>query len=254
MALFGTQVVPLGEGVQFAFGALQGAVEVRPHEWRVSHRYGEERDEESLAAGPAPPDVAVLRVATDTSDQTLVFAPVLPDGDVVMRTDPPIHLLPGNTVDLYVGTPIGLSVRTSRGQIVVERCAVRLEHTWFGPNVRDGEVCLSMRSHARSGLAELPRRPHRAVTVLTVRNEGDRVFSLERLRLPMGHLGLHRDSAGRWWTEGLEVVVRGGEAAHLAVGRVPKAAGAVEQVVHPRKAGAPNPVLRALDALFSERW
>jgi hypothetical protein len=251
MELFGTHVLPPDGTARLSFGALEASVEVRPDEWRVGHRYVEERDvRELVVEGPAITDT-VYRVATDTRDRTLVIGPTLPDGDVVMRTEPPLHVLSGS-IAVHVGTPIGVALRSRAGQLLAELPSVRLERTWFGPNVRDGEVCLAMRSQARLSATEVPRRPFRAVTVLTVRNEGATPFTLERLKLPVPHLSLYRDGTGRWWTEAVEVAVAGGQAARLSVGRPPDV-GPLERVVPPRRTGAPNPVLRALDALFSER-
>jgi hypothetical protein len=252
MELLGTHVLPADGIARLSFGALEATVEARPDEWRIGYRYGEERDVRTLAFGGPPVEDTVRRVATDTRDRTLVVAPALPPADVVMRAEPPLVVLPGD-IAVHVGTPMCLALRTAGGQGLLELPAVRLERTWFGPNVRDGEVCLAMRSQARLSAADLPRRPFRAVTVLTVRNQGTTPFTLERLKLPVPHLGLHRDPSGRWWTEAVEVVVNGPDAARLSVGRPPDAAGPVERVTAPRRAGAPNLVLRALDALFSER-
>lgn len=252
MELFGTHVLPPDGIARLAFGALEVTVEARPDEWRIGHRYGEERDVDTFALGGPAIEDAVRRVATDTRDRTLVVAPALPPADVVMRAEPPLVVLPGD-IAVHVGTPMCLALRTARGQGLIELPAVKLERTWFGPNVRDGEVCLAMRSLARLSRGDLPRRPFRAVTVLTVRNQGAAPFTLERLKLPVPHLGLHRDGSGRWWTEQVEVVVSGAEGARLSVGAPPDGAGRLERVTTPRRTGAPNLVVRALDALFSER-
>jgi hypothetical protein len=252
MELFGTHVLPPDGLARLSFGALEATVQVRPDEWRIVHRHGEERDVRELVLGAPPVDGAVLRVATDTRDRTVVVGPTLPDADVVMRTDPPLQVLPGS-VAVHVGTPIGLAIRTAGGATLAELPSVRLDRTWFGPSVRDGELLLSMRSHARLSASDLPRRPFRAATVLTVRNVGKAPFSLERLRLPVPHLSLYRDPTGRWWTETVEVVVSGGESARLSVGPPPDGAGRLERVLPARRTEPPNPVLRALDALFAER-
>lgn len=255
MSVFGEHALPADRVAAVSFGALEVVAEVRPDEWRLSWRYGEERDVDELrtepAGAPARP-AALIRSAVDDRDRRLRIEPALPDGDLVMRTEPAIHVLPGARVALHVGTPLSLAFRTSAGASLGELCAVRLERTWFGRSVRDGEICLSMRSHARLDAGEIPARPHRAVTVLEVHNPEDVPFSLERLKLPMRHLALHRAADGRWWTDALRVELAA-DGARMTVSGAPARPGPLTAVAAPRRAGTPNLVLRALDALFSER-
>lgn len=255
MAVFGSHLVPADGALGFAFGALELAVEARADEWRLSWRHGDELDRDEVGPRAVEPGaVPRARVVAPTRDRVVTVAPALPDGDVVVRTEPAITVLPGARLQIHVGAPVGLALRAGGGELLADLPAVRLERTWFGRSVRDGELCLAMRTSARGSLAELPRRPHRAVTVLEVTNGGATPFQLERLRLPMAHLGLSRAADGRWWTDGLAVALAPGEPARLVVRGVPEAAGPVERVAAPRRTGAPNPLLRALDALFSERW
>jgi hypothetical protein len=77
----------------------------------------------------------------------------------------------------------------------------RLSDTWFGPSTREGELCYAARTHARNHLEQVPRRPHRAVTPVKVRNEAATLLPIEKLSLPVPMLSVYGDPQGGLWSE-----------------------------------------------------
>lgn len=256
----GTFVFREQETATFLVGPLELHVWAGPGEWRVAVRHDADplldRLEVTKPAGAwaPPPGAKVQRFAADEGgERILVVEAALPDLDVVVRPDPPLVVLPGDAVEVYVGAPLWLELLTADGRTLAEVPTVRMPHTWFGPSPRVGELCYALRSRARVSAAEMPRRPHRAIAVLSVTNEDDDRLVLERLKVPVPHLGVFRAEDGSHWTHSLSIVrSRGRDDATVAVGEsAPAIAGAVEAVAEARRRGTPGMLVRAFDALLS---
>lgn len=65
---------------------------------------------------------------------------------------------------------------------------------------------LRQQDECRLGLDELPVRPHRAVTAISIHNRADDPLKIERIMLPVGNLSLYTRGDGRLWTD--DVVMR----------------------------------------------
>jgi hypothetical protein len=115
-----------------------------------------------------------------------------------------------------------------------------------------GELCYASRTNARLHLANLPPRPHRATTRVTLRNGADSELVLERLALPVPHLSLHAGAEARLWTPSVTVERdRDGGLAEVRLEATPPAeAGASELVAPAREADSRNVLVRALEALL----
>lgn len=235
-----------------------GAGRPEGYEWRLAPEYDPDPviDRSSFVrpASPYAPAVAskVLRFATPTGDGQLSLAARLPDRDVVVRSDPPLRLVAGHALDVYIGIPIWIAVRVGDAELV-QIPTVRMPQTWFGPSPREGELCYALRSRARLAASEMPRRANRAISVLSVRNEGPDDLLLERLKIPIPNLALYRATDGTMWCQRLAVLRPfGGDEVQVEVGDGPPAlAGAVELESPARRIGSPNMLIRALGALLS---
>ena len=99
----------------------------------------------------------------------------------------------------------------------------------------------------------MPRTSHRAIAVLSVTNEDDDRLVLERLKVPVPHLGVFRAEDGSHWTQSLSIVrARGRDDARVEVDAGPPAiAGPVQAVAEARLRGTPGMLVRAFDALLS---
>lgn len=255
----GTFVFEPSETARFLVGPLELWVWSLEHEWRVAWTHEHDplldRSEVVRRAGgwSPPPGARVERFATDMGDRVLQVEPALPDLEVVVRPDPPLVVLAGDTVEVYVGAPLWLKLVLPDGRTLTEVPTVRMPRTWFGASTREGELCFALPSRARLSAAEMPKRAHRVTTALSIANQAQDRLVIERLKVPVPHLGLWRDAQGHLWTEAVSIVrPRGDDDARVSVsGSVPVVAGEVAPVAGARRTGSPSILLRAIDALLS---
>ncbi len=119
---WGRYEVGTGNGGRWRVGPLELWAWCRPREWRLAHLVDHDplpdRCEVDVPVAFEPPERAtILRYTTDPQDTALVLTPKLADRPVVVRPDPPLHLLPGDEVELYVSTPVWAALSTSRGKL-----------------------------------------------------------------------------------------------------------------------------------------
>ncbi|MFU8817032.1 MAG: hypothetical protein ACNA7W_16925, partial [Pseudomonadales bacterium] len=118
----------------------------------------------------------------------------------------------------------------------------------------EGELCYSGKTHARHTLAEVPRRAHRAITPLRVRNEAATPLPLDKISLPVPVLSVFGAADGSLWTEAV-TMIRGSDS-DMAALRIEKAptefAGPVDLVSGPRREQAKSGLVRAFNVLFGD--
>jgi hypothetical protein len=163
---------------------------------------------------PPPDGAPQLRFTFAETPDTITVTPELADRPVIVRPEASLTVPPGETVTLYVSSPVWMVLkvevrRARRGRtrpepvVLAEIPTYRPSDTWFGPSTRVGELCYSVRTAARLRVSELPLRPHRAVTPVTVENQAATALQLSRVSVPMQYLALHVDRAGRLWSDGV---------------------------------------------------
>jgi hypothetical protein len=133
---------------------------------------------------------------------------------------------------------------------------LRLSDTWFGPSTREGELCYSGKTHARHTLAEVPRRAHRAITPLHIRNEAASPLPLDKISLPVPVLSVYGAADASLWTETV-TMIRGSDSdmAALRIEHGPPAyVGPVSLVSAPRREQARGGLVRAFNVLFGDGW
>lgn len=148
-------------------------------------------------------------------------------------------------IDILVGEPPVL-LKTLPAQ--------RLSDTWFGPNTREGELCYSGRTHARHDPSDLPDRPHRAITPLTIHNRAASPLPIEKISLPVPWLALYGDQAGRLWTQAV-TLSRDSETdlASVRIDSREQAEGkALTRLAEPRQAAQRNNMIRAFSAWLGD--
>jgi hypothetical protein len=183
------------------------------------------------------------------------LAPLLADRPVVIRPRQPVALLSGQTITLYLSTPIWLQIMVSDPPVMLKELPVlQLSDTWFGPSTREGEVCYAGRTQARHNAAELPDRPHRAITPLTIHNKASSPLPLEKISLPVPMLALYGDDNGRLWTQ--SVTLTREEGSNLAVVRIdskaPESDRKLTRLAEPRQETGRSGVTRAFSLLFGD--
>jgi hypothetical protein len=146
--------------------------------------------------------------AGESNQVTLL--PMLADRPVVIRPRQPVFLLSGQTITLYLSTPVWLKIMVGDPPVLLKELPLmRLSDTWFGPNTREGELCYAGRTQARHDPKELPDRPHRAITPLTIQNKAASPLPLEKISLPVPMLALYGDDAGKLWTQAVTLTREG---------------------------------------------
>ncbi len=188
-------------------GSLRLTVGHGLDEWTLATETIADEDSSAVvdfATSKGLPEKADERFVFAGDSNRLVLQPMLADRPVVIRPRQPVFLLSGQTVTLYLSTPIWLKVLVGDPAVLLKELPVlRQSDTWFGPNTREGELCYAGRTHARHHVNELPDRPHRALTPLTIHNKAAAPLPLEKISLPVPMLALYGDSKGKLWTQSL---------------------------------------------------
>ncbi|HKL50016.1 MAG TPA: hypothetical protein VJ908_02515 [Wenzhouxiangellaceae bacterium] len=170
--------------------------------WSASDVEDDRPARSRMAVRRGLPEEVHERFVHDGPDRQVTLAPVLGDRPVVARPRQPVYLLSKQEVTFYLSTPIWLKILVGSSQLMLrELASIRLSDTWFGPSTRVGELCYANRTHARRNLAEVPLRPHRAITPLRIRNNAQEALPLEKISLPVPMLPLFGAEDGSLWTQ-----------------------------------------------------
>jgi hypothetical protein len=233
-------------------------VERRPGEWRVSHEESGGALDVSLEIAAEVEDVgseelAHRRRVPTVDDGTLRVTPRLADRSIVFRPEVELLVLPDESVDLFVSSVVWVEVGGGEaGRTIVDLPTHRPSDTWLGPTSIQGELCYASRTHCRLHLDELPMRPHRATTPVRVRNRATEPLLLERMSVPLPHLGLFADDAARLWTSAVELTRERDEAAlaKLRVDPEPPDGVGSKPIAAPRREVGAGGFVRAFSELF----
>lgn len=231
--------LPLQPGALVRIGPSRIWFHRRPTELRIAiHtlsdpiRSGLERTLALDTAEP-PPDFRLHRFAADEQSGPLQLMPLLADRPVVARPTHPFTMPPDSEVTVFIST--ALWVELSLAGTLIALPLYRMSDTWFGRSTIEGGLCYAMRTALRMSLADIPRRPHRAITAVHINNRGPDCLPIHRIRLPVQHLALFADCSGELWTEALEMTRQdAGEASISLLGGPPAVAGETVSVALPR--------------------
>ena len=254
---WGTFELPEGEARRWRIGPTTLWVQRLRGEWRVRH----ERGDDALAAGlevAAAVDPAELEGSqppgrfVDDGASGLRLLPVTADRAIVSRPQSPFHVLPQRDVTLYVSSPLWMLLASEpSGDALCELPIHRPSDTWIGASTREGEVGYASVTHCRLELADVPERPHRAITRVGIRNRSVQPLHVQRLSVPVPYLALHAGPRGLW-TEAIQLTRedREGDLANLEVGGLPPESEASERIASPRRPRQERVLVRAFSALF----
>lgn len=167
-------------------------------------------DETMSAVLEAEDDALVThRFGAEETDESVALRPALADRPVVTRPEHALSVLPDEAVTLYLSTPLWVRVElVESGRRLIEVPSHRMSDTWFGPSTREGTLCYATRTAGRLRLDRVPLRLHRALTPLTVRNQTAEALPLERIQLPVPHLSLYETDAAALWTDPVTMIHR----------------------------------------------
>lgn len=227
---WGEVTLDVYKGGQWEIGPSTIWVYRSSHDWRVVSRpstdpvTADPMAERSSVTVPVEVDemTAVLEAEDDNlhtnrysvraTNETVALRPALADRPVVARPEHPLSVLPGESVTLYLSTPLWVRVvLVDSDRQLLEVPSHRMSDTWFGPSTREGELCYATRTAGRLRLDKLPLRLHRALTPLQIRNRAQDALALERVQLPAPHLALYRTADDVLWTEAVTMTRREGD-------------------------------------------
>ena len=213
-----TYDVPIDHMAHWTIGALSLWVMRTDREWRVGHQAGQDpladanTFEDPLPSSEAAFDWAepakhtVHRYSMEATHPACALKPQLADRPVVIRPEHPISVISGETVTLFVSTPLWVQLTVHEDDVqLLQMPTMRPSDTWFGTNTRQGELCYASRTTGRLHLHDVPLRPHRAITPLRIRNRAPATLLLERVQVPTSHLALYENEAHALWTQALRL-------------------------------------------------
>ncbi len=193
-----------------------------------------------------------LRFLLNANAPPLAVEPLLADRAVVSRPLVATELPPRHSATLLISTPLWVRLRCGE-QTLVELPTTRLSDTWFGPNTRSGELCYAAQTRARQRVEDnAAESPFRALTPVTIINNGEDNLQLERINVPVPHLTLYGDGAN-FWTSAITMT----REQHLLNARIQINDGAPEQargaatIAEPRRPVRGGVLERAVELLFA---
>ncbi len=160
--------------------------------------------QQGLPAADMPEDLKQVRFGAGTSDNHFEIRLALGDRPFVAKPEMPLRILPGESVTLFVTTPVVVGIRLHDMKFPdMEIPVIRASDTWFGRDNTEGELCYASRTWAYMDIEQFAFWPHRAITAVIIRNRASTSLPLERIKLPIPNLSLYVDGDGRLRTSGL---------------------------------------------------
>lgn len=248
-----------GELRRWRIGPSVFWLERQAREWRIYQAPADDGAEQALElatrvdAGDLPSAATANRFSFSRPPTPLTLRPLLADRAVVIRPESPFFVPPGETVTLFVSTPLWVHFGVGAPEVkLLDAPIQRPSDTWFGPSTLEGELCYASRTAARLDLVGLSARPHRATTPVRIRNQAVDALLLERIRVPVRYLTLYQGERGFLWTEPLTLTREAdGDLAGLELGRRPaREAGRTTAVSEPREHAERNLAVRAFSRIF----
>lgn len=259
LSLWQPYEVDVGMAVRWRVGPLDLVASRGERDWTLAYQRG--LDAFDGAAGVKLPadtaylgeDAVVQRFGFSRSEARIALVPMLADRSVVVKPEQPFSLPKKEETTLFVSTPVWIRVEVGMsGKALTEIAAYRPSDTWLGPSTLEGELCYAARTAARQTLVELPYRPHRAGTVVKIRNAADDALVIEKINIPTPLLSLHESEDGRLWTQAVSLVrEESGEMASLKLERGPgPEVGATKPMSGPRRPYEKGSLIRAFGRLI----
>lgn len=251
--------------LRWRIGPLELYVDRMERQWRIVRRQvGDalteaveravpvDRAEFEAVAEADDPPATTSRFPFRRTDPELKLEAALADRPMVIRPETPLYVVPGESITLYVSTPVWVQIRAGEaGPLLEDVPTYRPSDTWFGSSTREGEICYATRTTGRVSLENLPRRRHRAVTPVRIQNSATDTLLVERVQLPTPNLPLYQADEGDLWTPGVLLDrLRAEDQADVSFEQGPP-----EEVIGARRIGSPrsedrgNLVMRTFGAL-----
>lgn len=200
------QALALDECWQYTIGPVSLYFKRCLQEWQFSFERNELTDNTQLTVSQnalcLPELLTSQRFIFRHSPTAFKLTPRLLERAVVIKTRQPVSIPAGEQSVFYISSPISIQVSLQEPEThLVEIPAQRLSDTWFGPSTQHGELCYADKTHARHSLSDIPARPHRAVTAVTIENRSDVILTIDKLSIPLPMLAVYGRADGTLWTD-----------------------------------------------------
>jgi hypothetical protein len=257
---WGDYRLALEESLLWEIGPFELQVSRRKKEWIVWHQlqnFAEaENDKWTLKKNLCLNDEKgdSQRYLFDSTEELLRVSPRLADRPVIIKALKPLHIQANQHIDLYVSSPLWFSVSVhANGAELLEIPIIRPSDTWFGPSTMKGELCYASNTQGRLNLANVPLRPHRAISPIKIKNQTDKSLHLTQLSLPAPYLSLFDTGESGLWTE--EVTFLNDDTSGLAKvtfsENPPQPFNAVAKITNARLQKEKNMLLHTFSTLFN---
>lgn len=176
------------------------------HEWQFSFERMESRDTPystcSQSAVCLPELLTSQRFIFRHSPTTFRLTPTLLERPLVVKTRQPVSIPPGEHCVFYISSPVCIAVSLEHPDTpLLELPVQRLSDTWFGASTQHGELCYADKTQARHNLADIPQRPHRAITAVTIENRSNTMLTIDKISIPLPLLAVYGHHDGNLWTD-----------------------------------------------------
>ncbi|MCP5162039.1 MAG: hypothetical protein H6999_11675 [Hahellaceae bacterium] len=254
MVWWGKQTLKQNQYFQLDLGGSLFTLQRKPNEW---HWYTFRQELETNLTSIRFLDqfqttTSPERYAAQSATGDFVLFPKLADRPVVIKTVPPVSILPGEATQIYVSTALWFGLSLGEESRKVKEFQTRvLSDTWMGPNTMQGELCYASQTAARTSLDELQLRPYRAFTPVRISNKGNDLLELKKFSLPAPLLSLFATESGYLWTNSITVARQkdGNVEINISSG-APAEAGNSELLMEPRVKPDKNALVKTLGVLF----
>lgn len=245
------------QSCKIQLGPLQIFLQRKAGEWRLATELltqAEHQHVESHLLAQWPQHRLANRFVFENEPLQFCLKPVLADRPVVVKTHQPVYVPPGEQVTFYISSPVSIRIELQQPDLMLQEVqSQRLSDTWFGPNTQIGELCYADKTQARHSKEELPRRVHKAVTPVTVKNNSSQMMSIEKLSLPVPYLSLYGLADGSLWTD--QVLLDHQDDAELSrlqiSKQMPAGSDGAERLAKPRLVMEKHGLFRAFSDLFA---
>ncbi len=197
-----------------------------------------------------PGNIRPTRYVFRQAPRVLRMTPRSLDRPVVVKTDQPVQVPPGESITFFISAPVYVNVELPEQNIALQEIAtLRLSDTWFGPSTQTGSLCYAARTHARNSRDEVPLRPHRAVTPVTINNQADTSLAIRKLSIPVPFLAVYGADDGTLWTDPVALTrTAGNPLINFAIGTEPPIGQLITAARTPVSKGG---LIRAFTSIFA---
>lgn len=196
------QEVEINEGINYHYmvGPLDIWVNRADNEWQIAFDH-DAGDEERLALSEepaAPINLDWHRWIVNKNIKKMKFTPVMPDRPIVVRTQVPVKVTPGQTAVFFVAIPVFLKITTGDGGIVLcEEPSNYLSNTWFG-EIAQGELCYSLKTTARLKPGNLQPHHYKVICPVEITNNCNQLLTSDCVCLRVQYLNIYRGNTRLW--------------------------------------------------------